>query len=664
LDSIFNKINYEDPNINVAIPVFSIHGNHDEPAGHEFYAALDVLQQTGLINYFGRMNKNDNVEIKPLLLQKGRTKLAIFGMSHLRDERLFRNFRKGNVKFFRPGQQRDEWFNLMVVHQNHHSRTPTGYLPESFLPNFLDLVVWGHEHDCEIDPRYVEEQDFHVMQPGSSIATSLSKGETIPKHVCIVKVKGRNFVSEKIPLKTVRPFIFKEIVLADEPELRNVWKKTNNRTEISRHLKNVIGEMVDQAGREWLSQQTQEDLAAMQDPNPPRPLVRLRVDYAAPEGGRFDIENSQRITSDFMNKIANHNDVIVFHIKKRAAKRHANDIDVPEQYLGGNTVEDEDDGLNLDGAQMGKLVKEFLDAQSLTVLPQNSFGDAVSQFVDKDDKNAMEYFVKNSLKQHVQHMMGEQGDFENVELLRGAMEEYRLEREALFADTAKGRSTAADAASRLASRLNPKPDDYDSDAFGPWEENAEAIMDSESDMEMLMDIPATKAGAKSTSTRGRGRGRGGKTATTSSRTAAAKKTNPSRGSARNKTPVPVEEDEEEENESDVDMQLISEPDEDSQSQSLFVSSRKTTASSRAPASTRGRSAAKPAASRATKASNTSMRQGTLDFASQASALRTSPRHARATAKKPPVIDISDDDIEDESDDAFEELPPKKTGRRR
>ena len=31
--SAFNHINYEDPDINIAIPVFSIHGNHDDPSG-------------------------------------------------------------------------------------------------------------------------------------------------------------------------------------------------------------------------------------------------------------------------------------------------------------------------------------------------------------------------------------------------------------------------------------------------------------------------------------------------------------------------------------------------------------------------------------------------------------------------------------------------------
>ena len=72
----------------------------------------------GLVNYYGRMHESDNIQIKPVLLQKGRTKLALYGMSNVRDERLFRTFRDGQVKFFRPGTQGSDWFNLMSVHQN------------------------------------------------------------------------------------------------------------------------------------------------------------------------------------------------------------------------------------------------------------------------------------------------------------------------------------------------------------------------------------------------------------------------------------------------------------------------------------------------------------------------------------------------------------------
>ena len=36
----FNHVNYEDPDINVAIPVFSIHGNHDDPSGVRSFKSL------------------------------------------------------------------------------------------------------------------------------------------------------------------------------------------------------------------------------------------------------------------------------------------------------------------------------------------------------------------------------------------------------------------------------------------------------------------------------------------------------------------------------------------------------------------------------------------------------------------------------------------------
>ena len=45
--------------------------------------------------------------------------------------------------------------------------------------------MWGHEHDCisEAKPIPVAGRPYYISQPGSSIATSLSKGESIPKYV-------------------------------------------------------------------------------------------------------------------------------------------------------------------------------------------------------------------------------------------------------------------------------------------------------------------------------------------------------------------------------------------------------------------------------------------------------------------------------------------------
>ncbi|KAJ1553914.1 Double-strand break repair protein mre11a [Cladochytrium tenue] len=127
--------------------------------------ALDLLSVVGLVNYFGRQTRVDDVQIAPMLLKKGHTKLAIYGLGNIRDERLHNTFLAKKVKMFRPKADRDEWFNLFVLHQNRVKRGPTNYIPEHFLDDFLHLIVWGHEHDCLIDLQESPARGFFVSQP-------------------------------------------------------------------------------------------------------------------------------------------------------------------------------------------------------------------------------------------------------------------------------------------------------------------------------------------------------------------------------------------------------------------------------------------------------------------------------------------------------------------
>lgn len=79
---------------------------------------MDVLHVSNLINYFGKVTDVEKIEVSPLLLQKGETKLALYGLGSIRDERLHRMFRRGNVKFKRPSEEESVWFNVLVLHQN------------------------------------------------------------------------------------------------------------------------------------------------------------------------------------------------------------------------------------------------------------------------------------------------------------------------------------------------------------------------------------------------------------------------------------------------------------------------------------------------------------------------------------------------------------------
>ena len=59
------------------------------------------------------------------------------------------------------------------------------------------------------------QNQFTVIQPGSTVATSLVEGEAKPKHVALLSIKDDNWKMESIPLTTVRPFLLREVVLAE-----------------------------------------------------------------------------------------------------------------------------------------------------------------------------------------------------------------------------------------------------------------------------------------------------------------------------------------------------------------------------------------------------------------------------------------------------------------
>lgn len=224
----FPSLNYDDPNFNISYPVFSIHGNHDDPTGQGNLCSLDLFHTIGLINYFGKCTSLDKIVLSPLLLQKGKTKLALFGLGSIQDERLHRMFLKKNVSMLRPKENKEDWFNICVLHQNRAKHSATKYIPEQFLDDFIDLVVWGHEHECRIDPEWNNVQNFFVCQPGSSIATSLSPAEAAPKHVALLYIDGKNFKISKLPLETVRQFYTEDIVLMEtnlKPEDLKISKK-------------------------------------------------------------------------------------------------------------------------------------------------------------------------------------------------------------------------------------------------------------------------------------------------------------------------------------------------------------------------------------------------------------------------------------------------------
>lgn len=105
------------------------------------------------VNYFGRVSDIEKIGLAPVLIRKGHTKLALYGLGHVRDERLARSFELKQVTVARPVVDPEGWFSVMVLHQNRHPRgagpVMKGYIKDGILPSCMDLVIWGHEHECQ-----------------------------------------------------------------------------------------------------------------------------------------------------------------------------------------------------------------------------------------------------------------------------------------------------------------------------------------------------------------------------------------------------------------------------------------------------------------------------------------------------------------------------------
>ncbi|EPQ51935.1 DNA repair exonuclease [Gloeophyllum trabeum ATCC 11539] len=595
----FPAINYEDPNFNVAIPVFSIHGNHDDPQGagpEGALCALDLLSAAGLVNYMGKFDlplndkeaQNTGIAIKPVLLRKGTTKLGMYGVGNVKDQRMHFELRSNRVRMFMP-RDKDNWFNILIIHQNRVKHGPQEFVPEGMFDDSIDLVIWGHEHDCRIVPEPVPGKKYYICQPGSSVATSLADGESLEKHVALLQIQGKEFQLTPIPLRTVRPFVLDEVVLSEEAETGGF--DLTDQMEITKYLKSRVNALIDQANTLW-DERNSRAVEEGEDELPRMlPLVRLKVDTT----GVPEMSNPIRFGQEFSGRIANPRDVLTFHRAKKTAGRSKVSIDQPELSIDDPELSISE---KLSKVRVQTLVQEYLAAQELQLLAEGGMSDAIQVFVDKDDPHAIESHVKRTLKLLLKDVQAN-GDMEEEELeeaLAKAKEQQEKEhaeqeRQAPSKTKGKGKATAEDSDASVDSMM------MDVDAGGG------------SDFEALDDSDAPP--------------RPKKKAAAPKKTAAAAKKAPVRGRGK-KAAVPS--DDEDDDEVIDDDEEFSKP---------------TKRTNRAAVLSQATAAKKPAAKKATT-KTTANKQSTLSFAPSGAARTSRAAASRSRAKTAQVVEIDSD----------------------
>lgn len=387
-----NTSNIYNQNINIKLPIFTIHGNHDDPAGHASLSPLDLLHQSLLVNYFGRQDKLDHINIHPIVVQKGSTVVNIYGLGSIRDERLYRSFQAGQVRFIENNQlpinlgdnneSMNRPFNLAIIHQNRikHSVTDKNYLPESFLPRWLDFIHWGHEHECIPEPYTNSDTECKILQIGSSIATSLANGEAKTKHIAIIEIKHSSYRFNTIALNTVRPFDISEIKLSDM--LSTVDADT---TVIEDLLDTYIQSRIDVI---------HNDTQYHNHDRPKLPLIRVKIDHTG-----FPRINTIRFGQRFVNKVANPDDLLLWYKKSTIYNTHNNGSKSNDHTVNNTALELLESNDPDAPPPIYDLVSEIITATTpLNVLSDSSFSTAVQSYVEKKETNAISDMIDSLIK--------------------------------------------------------------------------------------------------------------------------------------------------------------------------------------------------------------------------------------------------------------------------
>lgn len=203
---------------------------------------------------------------------------------------------------------------------------------------------------------------FRIFQPGSSIATSLVDGESAstPKHFGQIEIRNdKKFRLIAKPYTQIRPFLYRELSLQDVEDLNVADPKIDDK--IKSYLNTVVQEILLEA-KKYI-----DDVKSSSNPDlkyrlkePSNILVRIRVDPAG-----YATINQQRFGSQFVGKVANPGDMIVYSRKRR----ETNQMTVNEEELG--PVIGDVNKINVE-----ELVSQALESSNriLSILPQSELG--------------------------------------------------------------------------------------------------------------------------------------------------------------------------------------------------------------------------------------------------------------------------------------------------
>eukprot|EP01156_Anaeramoeba_ignava_P015940 Anaeramoba_ignava/a617045_8.p1 GENE.a617045_8~~a617045_8.p1 ORF type:complete len:449 (-),score=159.81 a617045_8:113-1459(-) len=212
------SLNFHDPNFQIKIPIFVIHGNFEINES----SPLDIFSEAKYINYFGQLSDLDS-SIQPIKLLKGSTKLNLFGLGFhpILDQQSTNTSRNNSI--FNISQGDSQAFNLFAIHS--YSNFNQNILdPKSNFGSSQNLVLFGSESGFLNNNS--NSGNLVTLKPSLPVELpdrGLSDWEE--NRCMILEISDNKFKIESIKFENFRKFFYNSIPSMEKNELYNLVKR-------------------------------------------------------------------------------------------------------------------------------------------------------------------------------------------------------------------------------------------------------------------------------------------------------------------------------------------------------------------------------------------------------------------------------------------------------
>ena len=365
------NINSDDLNVN--IPFFVIHGNHDAPAGENVPAPCKLLSTVKFINYFKTENIDDYINLSPVVIRRNDLDVVLYGIGFLFQKAFYNALKNKKFNFLKPNIQLNQ--NVYIICLIHQDKIGRDSKMENFQEmmtstySFIDLFIWGHEHE------HIKYQDgSKVMQIGSTICTNLSKKSSFGNYMVIYEISLNNDEIHtnftEIPLQKTRPLLYKNISIP----LSLSMKKEDYISKIETEIQNLLAKSEFE-----------------------KPFVRLRIQKGP---GLWDPHciNVHNIEHNFSNIVANPTSII-----KTKEPKIKPEKDKKKSH--------ESNSLNsVDPIEFNDVIFNHLSEQQYDIIEPRNFMNSITSFM-MGNTDAIKKDIENLLNKKVELFIQTQNEF-------------------------------------------------------------------------------------------------------------------------------------------------------------------------------------------------------------------------------------------------------------